>query len=593
MSSQHQQPPHLLKQHTTNDVSKDAATFSQWINSRLKENPQTKDLSVSDLFEDVKSGVILCNLYKILSQDSSFTYNPTPKTDFHMMDNLQKVINQMNDYLEKQNANCIKYSAETVFHKSETHVLGLLWQFILRFDIKEISEDGRSGEDALLYWCQKQTKNYSPLVNIVDFGKSFQDGLAFCALIHSYNPQLIDFKAQTELKDPKQSLETSFEIAEKCLNIPKLLNANDLLNGLAIDERIVMTYVSNFWKVMSPTAARKNTMLDESALTTNTSLKSPRTFISKKKQSHSVAPNFSFHSFIEVGLGVSDVRIDYKNQLILVTDYEHNRITIYDLESKEFKAFFETPSTPRYIAVCYDLANVVDSGMMEQVSSPRSASNSCSGKTFVVISLSDDTVRKYQLNIENIKKKNRKSDDEIATCVWTCGTKGRAVNQFDIPLGVAVNHGLIYVCDFENNRIQVLDAANGVFKAQLGRYGQNKGQFYGPHDIDVDSNGNLVVAECWNNRIQVVSRNDGSHVTFVNGNHEVFHPRGVTVDRTSGNVIVSEYSTHKIKTFSSDGKLLSTFEGDQQNFPYGMCVNEWAGELLVADYGHGRIQIYK
>lgn len=142
MSSQ-RSPLKQMKQHNTNDVSKDVAIFSQWINSRLKENPQTSHLSVTNLFQDVKSGVILCNLYKILSQDSSFTYNQTPKTDFHMMDNLQKVINQMNDYLEFQNANSIKYSAETIFHQSETHVLGLLWQFILRFDIKEISEDGK------------------------------------------------------------------------------------------------------------------------------------------------------------------------------------------------------------------------------------------------------------------------------------------------------------------------------------------------------------------------------------------------------------------------------------------------------------------
>lgn len=292
-----------------------------------------------------------------------------------------------------------------------------------------------------------------------------------------------------------------------------------------------------------------------------------------------------------MGLGVSDVRIDYKNQFILVTDYEHNRINIYDLESKEFKASFETPSTPRYIAVHYDGLDSSQHGNEMNVTSPRNGStNGSGGNTFVIVSLSDDTVRKYQLNLEAIKKN---ATDEIATCVWICGTKGRYFNQFDIPLGVAVHQGLVYVCDFENNRIQVLDAMSGEFKAQFGRYGQSKGQFYGPHDIDIDSNGNLVVAECWNNRVQVLSNTDGSHLDFANGNVEILHPRGVTVDRTSGNVIVSEYSTHKIHTFSSDGNLLSTFEGDQQNFPYGMCVNEWAGELFVADYGYGRIQIYK
>uniref|UniRef100_A0A0R3RRA0 EH domain-binding protein 1 n=1 Tax=Elaeophora elaphi TaxID=1147741 RepID=A0A0R3RRA0_9BILA len=45
------------------------------------------------------------------------------------------------------------------------------------------------GED-LLTWCQRVTKDY-PSVKITDFTKSFRSGLAFCAIIHRYHPDLL------------------------------------------------------------------------------------------------------------------------------------------------------------------------------------------------------------------------------------------------------------------------------------------------------------------------------------------------------------------------------------------------------------------
>lgn len=79
----------------------------------------------------------------------------------------------------------------------------MIWMIILRFEIAEISVEDMNAKEGLLYWCQKKvfffffvvcclirflflkTAGY-PNVNVKDFTNSWQDGLAFCALIHKY-----------------------------------------------------------------------------------------------------------------------------------------------------------------------------------------------------------------------------------------------------------------------------------------------------------------------------------------------------------------------------------------------------------------------
>jgi len=51
---------------------------------------------------------------------------------------------------------------------------------------------GGSKRNALLQWCQKKTKDY-PGIDITNFSTSWSDGLALCALIHSYLPAHIPY----------------------------------------------------------------------------------------------------------------------------------------------------------------------------------------------------------------------------------------------------------------------------------------------------------------------------------------------------------------------------------------------------------------
>lgn len=72
--------------------------------------------------------------------------------------------------------------------------------------------------DMLLRWLQKQVALYDS-VQIKDMGVSFKNGLAICAIIHRYRPNLIDFHSLNP-DDAVTNNQLAFDILEKELSIP-------------------------------------------------------------------------------------------------------------------------------------------------------------------------------------------------------------------------------------------------------------------------------------------------------------------------------------------------------------------------------------
>ncbi|CDR18862.1 unnamed protein product [Oncorhynchus mykiss] len=56
---------------------------------------------------------------------------------------------------------------------------------------------------------------------------SWKDGLAFNALIHRHRPELIDYD-KLRKDDPLTNLNNAFEVAEKYLDIPKMMDAEGM-----------------------------------------------------------------------------------------------------------------------------------------------------------------------------------------------------------------------------------------------------------------------------------------------------------------------------------------------------------------------------
>merc|ERR1712168_1783039 len=96
-----------------------------------------------------------------------------------------------------------------------------------------------------LLWCQRKTAPYKN-VNVQNFHLSWRDGLAFCALIHRHRPDLLDYSKLSK-DNPLDNLNLAFDIAEKYLDIPRMLDPEDLLTNEKPDERQIMTYVSCYY----------------------------------------------------------------------------------------------------------------------------------------------------------------------------------------------------------------------------------------------------------------------------------------------------------------------------------------------------------
>ncbi|XP_055370561.1 cytospin-A isoform X13 [Betta splendens] len=103
------------------------------------------------------------------------------------------------------------------------------------------AEDLVNSSQSLLQWCQGITGGYRG-VKVTNFSTSWRNGLAFCAILHHFHPDKIDFD-QLYAHDIKLNNKKAFDGFE-ALGISRLLEPSDMVLLSIPDRLIVMTYLS-------------------------------------------------------------------------------------------------------------------------------------------------------------------------------------------------------------------------------------------------------------------------------------------------------------------------------------------------------------
>ncbi|CAF4193179.1 unnamed protein product [Rotaria sp. Silwood2] len=247
------------------DIQKKA--FTKWINNQLDNTSST--LAVTDLFQDLRDGIVLLRLLEVLTGNEYKRENG--KMRVHHIGNVNKVIAVLNEHGIK----LLSISSNDIVDGNPKLTLALIWSIIQYWQGKDVIQsavpDSRQTniEKFLLSWCQQQTKGYKG-VEINDFTRSWQDGLAFNALIHKFRPDLFDYDDLLQNASAR-NLEHAFSVAKNVFKIDRYLDVEDILSDYPDRKSILMYVMCLFQQLPSSNIVIEDNEKNEPSTTTITS----------------------------------------------------------------------------------------------------------------------------------------------------------------------------------------------------------------------------------------------------------------------------------------------------------------------------------
>jgi len=101
-------------------------------------------------------------------------------------------------------------------------------------------------KELMLNWCRQCTAGYEH-VDIKNFSTSWNDGMAFCALIHHFYPTAFDY-SKLQPKYRKGNFKLGFTVSEKLGGVAPLLDIEDMVRMKNPDWKCVFTYIQQFYR---------------------------------------------------------------------------------------------------------------------------------------------------------------------------------------------------------------------------------------------------------------------------------------------------------------------------------------------------------
>ena len=266
-------------------------------------------------------------------------------------------------------------------------------------------------------------------------------------------------------------------------------------------------------------------------------------------------------------------------------------------------------STAILHAVSYEgkpFDNPIKSLECELVSEITSTRTNCNverrGQSQYEISYQPTIKGRHQLHIKVEDQHIRGSPSSVAvkSPVEKLGTPILTLGGVDRPRGVAINkRGEVVVTEGGGHCVSLFSPYNRKRLGLFGIKGSGHGQFNWPSGVTVDGEGNILVADTFNNRIQKFTA-EGQFLTTVgkydSGPLQFSYPTDIAFNTINNKVYVTDSSNNHIQVLNSDLTFSSTFgkEGNGKghfHYPWGIACDR-TGKVYVADTHNHRIQVF-
>ncbi len=231
-------------------------------------------------------------------------------------------------------------------------------------------------------------------------------------------------------------------------------------------------------------------------------------------------------------------------------------------------------------------------------------------RTFYVLNIPNKNIRQFQRRVRALPATPGTPPPQLSSLpegvtIMFEGGKGTDEGQFDSPTGIAVDaNGNILVADTNNGRIQKF-SPTGTFLSIIGSKGSGHGQLGEPNGIAIDRAGNIYVAEvAHNHRVQKLAP-DGKFIAEWKGPELGFYgPRRiatgpddsmVAVDPTTNKVYVADPRNKRIQVFDSNGKFLTKWVIPEWGRPAGfedLAIDSKVGRLYASSANLDAVLIF-
>jgi DNA-binding beta-propeller fold protein YncE len=222
-------------------------------------------------------------------------------------------------------------------------------------------------------------------------------------------------------------------------------------------------------------------------------------------------------------------------------------------------------------------------------------------RTFYVLNIPNSNISQFQKRVKTLPARPDTPPAQlgslgIGVVSMFEGGKGTEDGEFDSPTGIAVDgNGNIVVADTGNGRIEKF-SLTGAFLTTIGRKGSSLGQLSAPNGIAVDWAGNIYVADAGNHRVLKLAPNGGLIAEWKGPELGFYGPRRIAIG-ADGSLYVVDQGRTRIVKFRQDGRVLSLWgtkgNGDGQfDDPTSVAVDPKTSKVYVADPRNKRIQIF-